>query len=318
MIVLVTGGAGFIGSTVVDRLFRDLPGVRVRVLDDLSTGRRENLSESPADLIVGSITDPDVVGSAMDGVSAVLHLAAIGSVPLSVDDPVRCHQVNVTGTIEVLEAARKVDAQVVFASSSAVYGTNPATPIAETDWTAPLSPYAASKLAAESYLLAYRQSYGLAALALRFFNVYGPRQSADHPYAAVIPKFLDAGLRGRPLPIHGDGLQTRDFVHAGTVARLLCRAVAERTSHSTPVNVAGGTSVSLLELVDSVAAVLPEPPQLRHEPARVGDVRHSLADVTRLRELFPGLPEVPLTEGLAATAAWFRSQGIGAPVHADA
>lgn len=198
MIVLVTGGAGFIGSTVVDRLFRDLPGVRVRVLDDLSTGRRENLSESPADLIVGSITDPDVVGSAMDGVSAVLHLAAIGSVPLSVDDPVRCHQVNVTGTIEVLEAARKVDAQVVFASSSAVYGTNPATPIAETDWTAPLSPYAASKLAAESYLLAYRQSYGLAALALRFFNVYGPRQSADHPYAAVIPKFLDAGLRGRP------------------------------------------------------------------------------------------------------------------------
>ena len=193
MIVLVTGGAGFIGSTVVDRLFRDLPGVRVRVLDDLSTGRRENLSESPADLIVGSITDPDVVGSAMDGVSAVLHLAAIGSVPLSVDDPVRCHQVNVTGTIEVLEAARKVDAQVVFASSSAVYGTNPATPIAETDWTAPLSPYAASKLAAESYLLAYRQSYGLAALALRFFNVYGPRQD-PHGEAGVVAIFAQALL----------------------------------------------------------------------------------------------------------------------------
>lgn len=310
MLVLVTGGAGFIGSTVVDRLLRDLPGVGVRVLDDLSTGRCDNLAGADVDLVVGSVTDADVVRAAMDGVGAVLHLAAIGSVPLSVDDPVRCHAVNVTGTIEVLEAARRVDAQVVFASSSAVYGTNPAAPIAERDWTAPLSPYAASKLAAESYVLAYQQSFGLPTLALRFFNVYGPRQSADHPYAAVIPKFLDAGLCGRPLPIHGDGRQTRDFVHVDTVADVLCRAVAERVSHPAPVNLARGSSVSLLELVRTMAQVLPEQPQARHEPARVGDVRNSLADVTRLRSLFPDLAQMPLRDGLAATADWFRSQSV--------
>lgn len=308
MLVLVTGGAGFIGSTVVDRLLRDVPGVGVRVLDDLSTGRRDNLAGADVDLVVGSVTDRGTVRAAMDGVGAVLHLAAIGSVPLSVDDPVRCHAVNVTGTVEVLEAARGVDAQVVFASSSAVYGTNPATPIAESDWTAPLSPYAASKLAAEAYVLAYGHSYGLPTLALRFFNVYGPRQSADHPYAAVIPKFLDAGLRGRPLPVHGDGRQTRDFVHVDTVARVLCRAVAERTSHPAPVNLAGGTSISLLDLIDTLATVLPEPPQVRHERARLGDVRHSLAEVARLHEVFPGLTQVTLADGLSGTAAWFRGR----------
>lgn len=229
-----------------------------------------------------------------------------------IPSPARCHAVNVTGTIEVLEAARVVGAQVAFASSSAVYGTNPATPIAESDWTAPLSPYAASKLAAEAYVLAYGHSYGLPTVAFRFFNLYGPRQSADHPYAAVIPKFLDAGLRGDPLPIHGDGRQTRDFVHVDTVARVLCRAVAERTGHPAPVNLAGGASISLLQLVDTMAAVLPEPPRVQHAPARVGDVRHSLADVGRLRELFPGLAKVPLLEGLTGTADWFRAQRVGA------
>ncbi|MFT4297001.1 MAG: NAD-dependent epimerase/dehydratase family protein [Micropruina sp.] len=312
MHVLVTGGAGFIGSTVVDRLLRDIPGVSVRVLDDLSTGNRSNLAQAEVELLVGSVTDPDAVRAATAGVDAVLHLAAIGSVPLSLDDPARCHAVNVTGTIEVLEAARAVGAQVVFASSSAVYGSNPAAPIGERDWTAPLSPYAASKLAAESYLLSYRHSYGLPGLALRFFNVYGPRQSADHPYAAVIPKFLDAGLRGRPLPIHGDGGQTRDFVAVDTVAQVLCRAVVERTSHPRPVNLAGGSSISLLDLVDELAAVLGQRPAVDHQPARAGDVRHSLADVGQLRELFPGLTTVPLRDGLARTAAWFRSQGVGA------
>lgn len=311
MLVLVTGGAGFIGSTVVDRLLRDLPGCTVRVLDDLSTGRRANLAGAAAELIVGSITDPDTVAAAMSGVDAVLHLAAIGSVPLSIDDPVRCHAVNVTGTVEVLEAARAIDAQVVFASSSAVYGINPAAPMSEDEWTAPLSPYAASKLAAEAYVLAYGHSYGLPTLAFRFFNVYGPRQAADHPYAAVIPKFTDAGLRGRPLPIHGDGLQTRDFVHVDTVARILCRAVADRISHPAPVNLAGGSSISLLELIDQLGAVLPEPPRVEHQPARAGDVRHSLADVRRLRELFPDVAQVRLTDGLAETADWFRSQGVG-------
>ncbi len=313
MLVLVTGGAGFIGSTVVDRLLRDLPGASVRVLDDLSTGRRANLAGADAELIVGSVTDRGTVASAMAGVDAVLHLAAIGSVPLSIDDPVRCHAVNVTGTVEVLQAAREVGAQVVFASSSAVYGTNPATPISEDEWTAPLSPYAASKLAAEAYVLAYGHSYGLPTLAFRFLNVYGPRQAADHPYAAVIPKFTDAGLRGRPLPIHGDGQQTRDFVHVDTVARILCRAVAERTGHPAPVNLAGGASISMLALVDQLSAVLPEPPRVRHEPPRAGDVRHSLADVRRLRELFPGVTQVPLADGLARTADWFRSQCVGAP-----
>ena len=309
MLVLVTGGAGFIGSTAVDRLLADIPGCRVRVLDDLSTGRRANLDGADAELIVGSVTDPDAVAAAMDGVDAVLHLAAIGSVPLSIDDPVRCHEVNVTGTVNVLQAARARGAQVVFASSSAVYGTNPATPMSEDEWTAPLSPYAASKLAAEAYVLAYGHSYGLPTLAFRFFNVYGPRQSADHPYAAVIPKFTDAGLRGRPLPVHGDGLQTRDFVHVDTVAGILCRAVIERTSHPAPVNLAGGTSISLLDLVAELGAVLPEPPRVRHEPARAGDVRHSRADVSRLRELFPDAAQVPLADGLAGTAAWFRSEG---------
>lgn len=310
MIVLVAGGAGFIGSTVVDRLLSEIPGVGVRVLDDLSTGRRDNLAGADVEFIFGSVTDAATVRSASVGVDAIVHLAAIGSVPLSLDDPARCHAVNVTGTVEVLQAARDADAQVLFASSSAVYGSNPATPMGEDEWTAPLSPYAASKLAAESYVLAYRQSYGLLALALRFFNVYGPRQSADHPYAAVIPRFLDAALRGRPLPVHGDGAQTRDFVHVDTVAEVLCRAVVERVSHPAPVNLAGGSSISLLELIDAMAVVLAEPPEVRHAPARAGDVRHSRADVRRLRSLFPGLAEVPLQAGLAATAAWFRSQGV--------
>lgn len=308
MRVLVSGGAGFIGSHVVDTLLERAPGTSVRVLDDLSTGVRANLAGRPVDFIEGTVTDAALVRDVTREVDAVVHLAAIGSVPLSLDDPVRAHEVNVDATVHILEAARAEGAQVVFASSSAVYGDNPASVMHETQWTSPLSPYAASKLSAESYVLAYGRSFGLTTLAFRFFNVYGPRQAADHPYAAVIPRFVDAALRGEALQVNGDGLQSRDFVHVRTVAETLSAAVLRRVGHPAPVNLARGTRITLLELADRLADVLERPLQVRHGPARPGDVRHSRADVERLRRLFPDIPDLPLEQGLASTVDWFRTR----------
>jgi UDP-glucose 4-epimerase len=305
--LLVTGGAGFIGSNLC-RLALESGVGPVRVLDDLSTGSAANLAGLEVEFIPGSILNPAALLAACAGVEAIVHLAAVPSVPRSIVDPWTSHEANATGTVRLLEAARKYGVgQVVVASSSSVYGARSQAPRTEDAVTRPLSPYAASKLATEAYALAYQSSYGLAVLAVRLFNVYGPGQAADHPYAAVIPRFLDAALAGAPVEIYGDGRQTRDFTFVESVTRVLLDAVVRRVAAPDPVNLAFGTSTSVLDLVDTLRVVLDRPIEVRHGPARVGEVAHSRADSTRLRELFPAASATPLVDGLAQTAAWFRA-----------
>jgi UDP-glucose 4-epimerase len=307
--LLITGGAGFIGSNLVRRAVADPRFGRVVVLDDLSTGSPDALAGLDVELHEGSVTDVAALDTAMTGVDAVVHLAAMASVPQSIADPVRCHEVNATGTLLLLEAARRAGVgQVLGASSSAVYGANPAPVKSELEWVRPLSPYAVSKLATEQYLLASQDCYGLRTVAFRFFNVYGPGQPPEHVYAAVVPLFVDALLAGRPLTVYGDGTQTRDFVFVGTVCDVVLEAVASGMSVPGPVNVALNTSTSLLELVDALAGVTGLAPEVDFRPPRVGDVLHSRADDSRLRELFPGLEPVTLDAGLRATVEWARAR----------
>lgn len=310
--ILITGGAGFIGANLVRAALASPDGTGVVVLDDLSTGSRAALEGLDVDFHHGSVTDPDAVDRAMAGCDAVVHLAAMASVPQSIDDPVRCHDVNATGTLNVLESARRHSVrQVLAASSSAVYGANPAPVKSERDWVRPLNPYAVSKLATEQYLLAYQTCYGLSTMAFRFFNVYGPGQAAGHVYAAVIPIFTDALLAGRRLPVNGDGTQTRDFIYVGTVCDILLSAVLRGLSHPEPVNVALNTETSLLELVDTLGAAAGMPVDVEFRPPRIGEIAQSRADDTVLRSLFPDLDPVPLARGLEGTVAWFRRQGTG-------
>ncbi|HYF45433.1 MAG TPA: NAD-dependent epimerase/dehydratase family protein [Acidimicrobiales bacterium] len=306
MRTLVTGGAGFIGANLCRRLAGE--GAEVRVLDDLSTGCSSNLDGLDVDLVEGSVIDAGLVARAASDVDHVVHLAARASVPRSIAEPVAAHEANVTGTLTVLEAARTEGVGVVVASSSSVYGDTEVSPKHEGLPVAPRSPYAATKLATEAYALSWQVAYGLPVLALRFFNVYGPLQPADHAYAAVVPRFVDAALAGRPLQVHGDGRQSRDFTFVATVVEVLRRAVVEGTSAPGPVNLAFGTRTDLLDLVGRLEAVVGRPLDVRHTEPRPGDVRHSTADGSRLAALFPGLEPVELDDGLRATVDWFRSE----------
>lgn len=305
MRVLVTGAAGFIGSHVAERLAplgHELVGI-----DDLSTGILTNLDGIPIRLVRGSFLDPDALADAVDGVDAIVHLGARPSVPRSIDDPVASHEANTVGTLRVLEAARAAanDVQVIVASSSSVYGSNPTLPKHESLATLPVSPYAASKLATEQYALAWQKSFGLRTLAFRFFNVFGPRQAPGHAYAAVVSAFAYSALRGEPLTVHGDGTQTRDFTYVGTVADVIIDALQRGVSHDTPVNLAFGTRVSLLEVIDRLQAMIDRPIEANHVANRAGDVPHSQADNSLLRSLFT-IDPVDLDTGLAATVAWMR------------
>lgn len=327
MRVVVTGGAGFIGANLCRELAAR-PGVTdVVAFDDLSTGSAANLADvtgAPGSgganvrLVVGSILDREHLEDVLAGADAVVHLAARPSVPRSLRDPVASHHVNATGTIHVLEACRRRGLHVVAASSSSVYGSVPDLPKHEDLATRPLSPYGASKLATEAYVLAYHAAFGLPALALRFFNVYGPLQPAGHAYAAVVPAFTDAALRGEPLRVHGDGLQTRDFTYVGTVVRILADAVARRVTCPAPVNLAFGGRVSILELAHLLGEVAGVPVEIRHEPPRPGDVRDSQAADALLRRLFPGIVPVPLRTGLEHTVDWFRRALDREPARTDA
>jgi UDP-glucose 4-epimerase len=313
MRVLVTGGAGFIGGNLCRELAAR-PGVEeVVAFDDLSTGTEANLEGVGARLVVGSILDRPAIDDAVARAEVVVHLAARPSVPRSVADPVRSHLVNATGTMHVLEACRRAGTPIVAASSSSVYGPTRTLPKHEELPTRPQSPYAASKLAAESAVLAYGATYGLPVLALRFFNVYGPLQSVGHAYAAVIPTFADAALRGQPVHVHGDGRQTRDFTYVGSVTRLIADAAARRVTSPTPVNLAFGTRTSLLDLVEQIQALVGRPVEVVFDAARPGDVRDSQADSRRLQELFPGHRPVPLEQGLAETVSWYERQIASAP-----
>jgi UDP-glucose 4-epimerase len=310
MKVVVTGGAGFIGCNLARALNADASIDSVVVLDDLSTGSLANLAGVDVEFIEGSVLDATTLDRCLAGADGVVHLAARPSVPRSIADPLATHRANVDGTLSVLEACRRAgNPHVVVASSSSVYGGNPILPKGEELATRPLSPYAASKLAAEAYALAYQESYGLPVLVFRFFNVFGPWQPAHHDYAAVVPAFVSAALRGEPLHIFGDGLQTRDFTFVGTVVDLLCRSVTNRVTDSGPVNLAFGSRTDLLTLVGLVEKVVGHAAEVRHEPPRAGDPRDSQADSSRLRALFPEVRPVSLEEGLQQTAEWFRDQG---------
>lgn len=306
MRILITGGAGFIGSNLAAMALRE--GHEVNVIDDFSTGFRENLEGLPVTLVEGSILNESRLDEALEGVSSVVHLAALPSVPRSINAPFASHEVNATGTLRVLQGARARDAYVVAASSSSVYGMNPAMPKVEREWVRPMSPYAVSKLAAEQYTLAHQQSYGMSTLAFRFFNVYGPGQAAGHAYAAVIPTFLDSLLDGRALPLDGDGEQSRDFTFVGTVCRVLLEAATQRRSHPEPVNLAFGTNTTLRELVEVMERQTGVAAQIEARPPRAGDVRHSQANNSSLAALFPTIEPVPLDEGVRQTVEWFRSQ----------
>ena len=283
------------------------PDTEIRVLDDLSTGYRANLESTRMTLFEGSILNLDLLAKVADGVDSIVHLAAIPSVPRSVDAPRPSHEANATGTLNVLETARAqtID-HVVVASSSSVYGSNPNTPKNEFDWTRPMSPYAVSKQATEGYALAYGFSYGMKTLAFRFFNVYGPMQAAGHAYAAVIPKFLEFAMAGEPLLIHGDGTQFRDFTFVETVCAVIFEAVQKKTWSRDPVNLAFGTNTSLLELIEMIEEIIGRPLTRRHDSPRLGDVLASQADGQRVRQLFPDTSHTSLRDGLVRTARWFE------------
>ncbi len=306
MQVIVTGGAGFVGANACKELAGRAEVEEVVACDNLSTGSADNLVGADIELVEVDICDPASVREVLAGADSVVHLAARPSVPRSVQDPRATHDANVTGTLNVLEAVRHTGAHLVMASSSSVYGADPALPKVETLLPQPRSPYAASKLATEGYAHAYGDTYGVRSLVFRLFNVYGPLQPAGHAYAAAVPAFIDAALRGDPVPVHGDGHQTRDFTYVGTVARVLADAVVRGVHHDGPVNLAFGSRLSLLELVAELEQLLGRTLEVEHQPPRAGDVRDSQANTRLLTELFPGIEAVPLRDGLSATVEWFR------------
>lgn len=307
-VCLVTGGAGFIGGHLVEALVRR--GERVRVLDNFSTGRRANLAAiaDRIDILEGDLRDPAVLARGVAGARAVFHLGALPSVPRSIEDPLSTHEVNTTGTLNLLLAAR--DAKVgcfVFSSSSSVYGDTEVLPKHEGLTPSPRSPYALSKLVGEIYCTLFARLYGLATYSLRYFNVFGPRQDPGSAYAAVIPRFVSAWMSGDRPVIYGDGGQTRDFTYVDDVVRAnLCCLDAPETEAGGVFNVAWGHRISVLDLARRIQTQLgaTEPP--RHEPARAGDVRDSQADATRARTLLGWDPQVSFADGLDRTVAWFR------------
>ena len=309
--IVITGGAGFIGSNLVKHIQTYEPHWKILVLDDLSTGRKENLSGLDVDFFKGSVTDFDLVAEIAHGADHLVHLAAIGSVPRSIDNPRPTHDANITGTLNVLEAARIANVpHTIVASSSSVYGSNPKLPRSESDYTRPLSPYAVSKLATEAYALAYQASYDLGVLALRFFNVYGPRQLATHPYAAVIPKFIHSALTNNQIQVYGDGHQTRDFTFVETVCEVILSSARNRVCSNQPVNLALGSRVSVNQIVENLTELLGRPLLVEYLDARKGDVRDSQADTTVMTAMLPLADATQIRAGLERTIAWFKENEL--------
>jgi UDP-glucose 4-epimerase len=304
--VLVTGGAGFIGSSLVEALLSR--GDHVRVLDDLSTGRPDFLpAHHPAlEMMAGDLRDPDTLARAVRAVDVIFHQGALRSVPLSVEKPFEFHDVNVTGTMRLLLAAREAGVRrLVFASSSSVYGDQPVLPLHEDLPPAPISPYAATKLIGEHYCANFARHFGLETVALRYFNVFGPRQDPSSQYAAVVARFIRGARRGEPLEIHGDGKQTRDFTYITNVVDANLRAADAPGVSGQVFNIACGERLSVLDIVRALEDVLGRRLTVRHTPARAGDVRNTLADTARARERLGYVPAVGFAEGLRRTVAAF-------------
>lgn len=308
MRILITGGAGFIGSHTAEALLGQ--GHAVTVFDDFSTGKRENLGGPRPRLSVveGDVRDFTELMAAMRGCDAVLHLAAVVSVPLSITRPHFAHEVNATGSLNVLEAARYLDVRrVVMASSAAVYGVPTRLPLAEDTPPQVLSPYAAHKWMGEAYARTYAELHGMHPVCLRYFNVFGPRQDPASPYSGVLSRFIGAVLEGKPATIHGDGSQTRDFVYVSDVAQANMRALfATQTRPGDVFNVGTGRSVSVKEAFEAIARAAGSPMRPAFGPARAGDVPHSRADV-RLAEARLGFrARMSFQDGLGATIQWAR------------
>ena len=308
---LVTGGAGFIGSHIAESLLRD--GHGVRVLDDLSTGSRENFAgferlSGRFEFLEGDIRVAADVRRAVAGVEGVFHEAALRSVPRSVDDPLSSNDVNVTGTLQLLIACRDAKVRrVVYASSSSVYGDDPTLPKVEGLRPAPISPYAATKLMGEYYCQIYTRLYGVEAVSLRYFNVFGPRQSPESKYAAVVPRFLAAALRDEPLEIHGDGRQSRDFTYIENVVAANVLAMRVPQAAGKVFNVACGSRYSVLDVATAIGKSLRRPVRLEHQPARAGDVRDTQADISQARTILGYEPRVDFEEGMRRTCEYFAA-----------
>jgi nucleoside-diphosphate-sugar epimerase len=309
---LVTGGAGFIGSHLVERLVRD--GHEVTVLDDFSTGRYENIAHLEGKelrVVEGDVTDAALVDKVVKGQHYVLHHAALPSVARSVEDPLSANRVNVGGTLNVLEACRRnarTFRRMVYASSSAVYGDTPTLPKVESMQTQPMSPYAVSKLAGEQYCRVYHLNYGLGTVSLRYFNVFGPRQDPGSDYAAVVPRFVTALLAKKRPTVFGDGKQTRDFTHVDNVVEANLQALTAAKAPGEVLNVACGDRVTIGGLANMVGEFVGVQREPRTKPARAGDVRHSLADVSRASDVIGYRVQLGVQAGLERTVAWFRER----------
>lgn len=311
---LVTGGAGFIGSQLAEAILA--AGASVRVLDNFFSGKRENLENvrrstgEEVELVTGDLRDADTVRAAVEGIDYVLHEAALPSVPRSVADPEASHAVNATGTLLLLQASRKATVKrVVLASSSSVYGETPTLPKHEALPLCPLSPYAVSKLAAESYAQVFYTVYGMETVALRYFNVFGPRQDPASEYAAVVPRFVSAALSGAPLRIFGDGEQTRDFTYVGDVVEANVRACLATAAAGKVYNIAGGVRVTIKELAETIVSLCGDKAKIEFLPPRKGDIKHSLASIERAAADLGYARAVTLRDGLERTVEWFRHPG---------
>ena len=309
---LVTGGCGFIGSHIAEALVRR--GDRVRVLDNLSTGKVANLEPcgGKVELLRGDLTDPVAVAEAVHGVDCVFHEAALASVPRSVEAPLETHAACVTGTLTLLDAARRAGVRrLVYAASSSAYGDRPTSPKHESDLPLPISPYGAAKLAAELYCQAFTATYNFETVALRYFNVFGPRRDPDSPYSAVIPLFLTAMLAGRRPTIYGDGHQSRDFTFVSNVVHGNLLAADAPSVAGRVFNIANGRATSLLELLAQLNGLLGLRIEPIHAPPRAGDIRESLADITAARQALGYEPLLGFDEGLRQSIGYYRDLVVG-------
>jgi UDP-glucose 4-epimerase len=304
--VAITGGAGFIGSNLAASLIAK--GHEVTIIDDLSTGLIANIDRKNSDFKELSITDASKLKKALKGAETIFHLGARGSVPRSIKNPVATHEVNATGTLNVLEAARESGAHVIFSSSSSVYGRNMQLPKEEKMWLGPMTPYAASKLAAEGYVEAYGTSYEIPVTLLRFFNVFGPRQRPDHEYAAVIPKWIWLAMQGKPVDLYGDGTQSRDFTYVKTVVDIAISAMENKVTTQGAVNLAYGNRIFLSEVVDLLRDEFPNL-EVNSLPIRAGDVKESQNSPELLKSLFPNVMPYQFKDALKETINWLRAEG---------
>jgi UDP-glucose 4-epimerase len=304
--VAVTGGAGFIGSNLTLRLLKE--GHEVVVIDDLSTGLKSNIDVSKSAFHQISITDLDSLSKALKDCTTIFHLAARGSVPRSIKNPVATHDVNATGTLNVLEVARKTGAHVVFSSSSSVYGRNMQLPKNESMWLGPMTPYAASKLAGEAYVQAYAASYDVPITILRFFNVFGPRQRPDHEYAAVLPKWIWLAMQKQQIDVYGDGSASRDFTYVDTVLDIAVTAMKEKVVTEGAMNLAYGNRIFLNDVVQMMKKHFPDL-QVNYKPERLGDVKESQNAPDLLRKLFPKVQPKDFETALSETIGWLKEFG---------